>query len=225
MSFLRAVALLMAKDFQIELRAKETLATMGLVAILTLLIFVFALDAGSGAPGSVPVGVLWASLLFGAAVGLGRLFARERQDGRLLGLLMAPVDRSAIFVAKGTGFFLLQVVMAAAIVPAFAAFFHVSLPGPLWRWAALVALVAAGVAGVGTLLAAVTVYTRAPELLLPVLLFPLLVPLLLGAVSVSKEMLVSGQWQQTAGWVRFMMAYDLLFIAVPALMFEYVVEV
>lgn len=225
MTFLRAVAVMTAKDLRLELRSKETLATMMLVAVLVLLVFVFALDPDSPSGRPADVGVLWAALVFGAAIGLGRSFSRERHEGRLLAMLLAPVDRSAIFMAKWAGFTALLLAMAVVVVPAYAAFFYVTLTGGLWRWAALVIVVAAGLAGVGVLLAAVTAMTRAPDLLLPVLLLPLVVPLLLGAVSVSQELLSTGQWAHTSGWLRLMIAYDLLFIAAPALLFEYVAEV
>lgn len=200
---------------------------MLLVSMLILLVFVFALDPGASpqAPAGSGIGVLWASMTFGAAIGLGRTFARERQDGRLLAMLMAPVDRSAVFVAKWAGFLLMLLVMAGVLVPVYVAFFDVAWTGEWWRWAALITVVSVGLSGVGVLLAAATLAARAPDLLLPVLLLPLLVPLLLGAVSVSQDILATGHWQQTIGWLRLMIAYDLLFVAAPVMLFEYAVEV
>src|SRR5690606_21902425 len=110
-TFLRAVAVMAAKDLRLELRSKETLATMMLVAVLVLLVFVFALDPDSPSGRPADVGVLWAALVFGAAIGLGRSFARERHEGRLQAMLLAPVDRSAIFLAKWAGFTVLLLAM------------------------------------------------------------------------------------------------------------------
>lgn len=225
MTFWHGLLAMVAKDARLEWRSKETIAAMCLVAVLVLLVFVFALDPARAHGPDTAVGVLWAAMVFGAAIGLGRTFGREREDGRLAAMMLAPVDRSAIFVAKWIGFVILLLVMAAVVLPVFRGFFDVPLNGALWRWTLLVALVAMGIAGAGVCLAAVTALTRAPDILLPVVLFPLLVPLLLGAVSVSADLMASGRWDETGHWLRLMAAYDILFLAAPTLLFEYVVEV
>lgn len=225
MSYWRGIWVLVEKDLRLELRSKETWATTVLLAVLVLLVFVFGAEGEARAQSGLLAGVLWASLLFGALVGLGRSFAKEREDGRLTGMLLAPVDRSAIFFAKWVGAVGLLLTMAMVVIPVFSAFFGVSLSGPWWQWAVLVALTVGGLAGSGVLLAAVSVQTRAPDLLLPLLLIPLWVPLLLGAVSVTRALLADSDWQSAAHWLRMLLAYDVVFVFIPYLLFEYVVEV
>lgn len=225
MSYLRGVWILLEKDLRLELRSKQTVVTTVSVAVLVLLVFVFGLEGGGRPPAGLMAGILWASLLFGAMTGLLRAFAKERQDGRLAAMLMAPVDRSAIFLAKLAHTLCLLAIMAAVVLPVFAAFFGLQLRGAWWQWTLLLLLALVGLGGAGVLLASISVHTRAPELLLPLLLIPLLVPLLLGAVSLTRELLVTGDWRQSAYWLRLMVAYDALFVAVPYLLFEQVLEV
>lgn len=225
MSYLRGVWILLEKDLRLELRSKQTAVTTVSVAILVLLVFVFGLEGTGRPPAGVLAGVLWAALLFGAMTGLLRSFAKERQDGRLASMLMAPIDRSAIFLAKLAHTFCLLAVMAAVVLPVFVAFFDLDLRGAWWQWALLFFLALVGLGGAGVLLASISVHTRAPELLLPLLLIPLLVPLLLGTVSLTRELLITGDWRQSAYWLRMLVAYDALFVAVPYLLFEHVLEV
>ncbi|MGD9030294.1 MAG: heme exporter protein CcmB, partial [Anaerolineae bacterium] len=182
----------------------------------------FALDLrGETAEAAAP-GVLWATVTFAGTLGLSRSLAREQQSGCIDGLLLAPVDRTAVFFGKATGNALFMTIVEAVLLPLFSALFDV----PLMRPSMLVVLVlgTVGYASVGTLLAAIAVNTRAREVMLPVLLLPLAVPVLIGAVRATGGLVEGTTLSEVGGWVRILVVYDLVIVAVSMLTFGYVVE-
>ncbi|MBO8141693.1 MAG: heme exporter protein CcmB [Firmicutes bacterium] len=225
MSYGRAVAAIIRKDFQLEWRTGEALLTPVLLSLLLMLVFVFALPPSALRSSDMFVAGLWTAVFFSGTVGLSRGFGRERPDGRLLGLLLAPVDRGAVFLAKALVSFLFMAISASATIPAFFAVFGQSPGAPVWRWAAVVGLVLLAYSGSGTLLGAVAAQLRAGEVLYPVLLFPLLVPVVLAAVHLTDALLVEGGWGSAGVWMNMLVVYNILFWGVPYLVFEYVVEV
>lgn len=211
------------KDVAAELHTKEMVSAMLVFSALALLIFSFALDLrGEMAEAAAP-GVLWATVAFAGTLGLSRSLAREQQGGCIDGLLLAPVDRSAIFFGKAVGNFLFMAIVEVLLLPLFAALFDV----PLLRAEVLLVLVlgTVGYAAVGTLLAAIAVNTRAREVMLPVLLLPLAVPVLIGAVQATGGLIEGAGLGEVGGWIRILVVYDLVIVAVSLLTFGYVVEV
>lgn len=222
MEFLRKVLTIVNKDIAAELHTKEMISAMLVFSVLALLIFSFALDLrGEMAEVAAP-GVLWATIAFAGTLGLSRSMAREQQGGCIDGLLLAPVDRSAIFFGKAAGNLLFMAIVEVILLPFFAALFDV----PLLRPGVLIVLVLGtlGYAAVGTLLAAIAVNTRAREVMLPVLLLPLAVPVLIGAVRATGGLVEGRTLGQVGGWVRILVVYDLVILAVSLLTFGYVVE-
>ena len=222
MEFLRKVLAIVDKDIAAELHTKEMVSAMLVFSVLALLIFSFALDLrGEMAEVAAP-GVLWATITFAGTLGLSRSLAREQQGGCIDGLLLAPVDRSAIFFGKAIGNLLFMVVVEVILLPFFAALFDVALLRP----SVLIVLILGtmGYAAVGTLLAAIAVNTRAREVMLPVLLLPLAVPVLIGAVRATGGLVEGRTLGEVEGWVRILVVYDLVIWAVSLLTFGYVVE-
>jgi heme exporter protein B len=220
--YLRKVFAIVHKDVAAELHTKEMISAMLVFSLLAMLIFSFALDLrGETAEAAAP-GVLWATVVFAGTLGLSRSLAREQQSGCIDGLLLAPVDRTAIYFGKTTGNLLFIVVVEAALLPLFSALFDV----PLVRPNVLVVLILGtlGYASVGTLLAAIAVNTRAREVMLPVLLLPLAVPVLIGAVRATGGLVEGATLSEVGGWIRILVVYDLIIIAVSLLTFGYVVE-
>lgn len=191
-------------------------------SVLSLLIFSLALDLRGAVARAAAPGVLWATVAFAGTLGLSRSFAREQQTGCIDGLLLAPVDRSAIFFGKSLGNLLFMAIVEAVLLPLFSAIFDVPLlrPGVL----VVTALGTVGYAAVGTLLAAIAVNTRAREVMLPILLLPLAIPALIAAVQATGYLVEGGTLAETGGWVRLLVAYDLIIVAVSMLTFGYVVE-
>jgi heme exporter protein B len=220
-SYWRKVWAVARKDLLIELRSRDVLSSAVVFTLLVLLIFNFAIDLTGDVVRAVAPGVLWVTFIFAGMLTLGRTFARERERGALQGLMLAPIDRGGLFVAKLlVNLFLLGVVEVFAL-PAFVALYNLAVrPGALL---AVVALGTLGFAGVGTLFAAVAANTRAREALLPLLLFPVLVPVIIGAVKATGESL-TGASAEGPPWLGLLVAFDAIFLALGYVMFEYVIE-
>ena len=204
------VAVLARKDLTLELRARDTLPAMLLFVVSALVVFHFALPAHSS--DLAAKGLLWVAIVFTALVGLTRAFVAEREQRLIDGLLLAPCDRSAIWLAKS--FAVLAFLAAAELValPAYAIFFS----GIGWSTVAAVVLADIGIVCVGTLLAAVATVSRARELLLPLLFLPLAIPVVIGGVGAS---VVS----DPARYLGFLCLYDAVFAIISWASFEYVV--
>jgi len=212
------------KDLQIELRTKETLAALLLLGLLTLLVLSFAFDPTSPLRDAAAPGVLWVALVFAGTLGMNRSLLRERDADCLQGLLLAPVDRGAIYLAKTAGNFLVMLAAQLVLVPLFVFFFNLPLWQTATRLAPVVALGLLGFAAVGTLFAAVSLRTRAREVMLPLLMLPLAVPLLIAGIQASAQLMAGAAVADVAHWLNLLAAFDAVFLVVGWMAFEYVVE-
>ncbi len=211
-----------AKDMAAEWHTREIFSAMFVYAVLALLIFSFALDLRGAVARAAAPGVLWAAIAFAGTLGLSRSLAREHVTGGMEGLLLAPVERVLIFFGKALGNFALMLAVEAVLLPLAAVLFNV----PLLNGGVLLVLLwgTAGYAAVGTLLAAMAVNTRAREVLLPILLLPLAVPLLIGAVQATLGLLDGAPWAEIGNWIQLLVVYTLIITAVSMITFGYVVE-
>jgi len=221
-----AVAAVLRKDLQLELRAPQAVPAMVLFAVTTLVVFHFALQRNA-VEGELAAGVLSVTLLFAAMLGIGRLFVAEREEGGLDAFLLAPVDRTALFVAKGLALGCYLVAVELVLVPAFA----LLLLGPgldagtVLQLAGLLLLVDAGIAVVGTLVSAIAVQTRARDLLVPLLGLPLLIPVVIGLARGAEPLLLEGGAEALPGrWLLVLALYDLTFGLLAYALFDYLVE-
>lgn len=222
MKFLAKVWVIVVKDVAAELHTREMVSAMLVFAVLSLLIFSLALDLRGAVARAAGPGVLWVTVAFAGTLALSRSLAREQQSGCIDGLLLAPMDRSAIFFGKALGNLIFMAVVEIVLLPLFSALFDVALlrPGVLL----VVALGTLGYAAVGTLLASIAVNTRAREVMLPVLLLPLAVPLLIAAVQATGGLVEGASLGEVGGWLRLLVIYDLVVVAVAMLTYDYVVE-
>ncbi len=209
MSYFRDVAALARKDLLLELRAKETLPAMLLFVLSALTILHFAVPEGTERLATL--GLLWIALIFTALLGLTRAFVPEREQHTMDALVLAPCDRSTIWVAKSIAVFAFLVVAEVLALPAFSLFFS----GIDGRTVAAVALANVGICAVGTLTGAMAVAGRARELILPLLFLPLAIPVVVGGVGASAG--AGGQY------LAFLALYDALFVLLAWASFEYVV--
>ncbi len=222
MPFLRHIAVIIHKDITAELRTKEMFSSMFVFALLSVVVFNFAFELRVADVTTIAPGVLWVSVTFAGMLGLNRSFVLEKDQGCLDGLLLAPVDRSAIYFGKMLGNFLFITVVETVILPIFSALFSVNLIQP---WILVVLLLGSlGFSGVGTLFSAMTVHTRAREVLLPILLFPVVVPALIAAVKLTAGFLDGQALADMANWMQLLVAFDIILIAVSYMTFDYVVE-
>jgi heme exporter protein B len=204
------VVTLARKDLLLELRARDTLPAMLLFVVTSLVVFHFALPADASQVAAR--GLLWVAIVFTAILGLTRAFVAEREQRLMDGLLLAPCDRSAIWLAKGIAVLAFLGLAEVVALPAFALFFS----GIGWAAIAGVVLADLGIAAVGTLLAAMASVSRVRELLLPLLFLPLAIPIIVGGVGASVG-------EDPASYLGFLALYDAVFAIISWASFEYVV--
>ena len=222
MAFLTQALTVAAKDVRAELRTRDAVSGSLVFALLVLVIFNFAFDLEGEMSEVAGPGVLWVAIILAAMMGLGYVFAREREQGGLQGLLLTPMDRSAIFLGKVAGALLFTFALELFLLPLFAAFANVSVLS-----LGLIAVLILGTVGfvtVGTLFSAMAVTTRSRELLLPLLLLPVAAPLLIAAVEGTRSVLEGEPWSELLPALGVLAAFDVVFVALCPFLFEYVME-
>ncbi len=221
-SYLDKVLAIVGKDVASELRTREVLSSMFVFAILVIVVFNFAFELKVDNIEAVAPGVLWVAIVFAGMLGLNRSFISEKDRGCIEGLLLCPVDRSAIYLGKMLGNLIFMLTMEAIVLPIFAAFFNLSVFDP--KLLLIVLLGTIGFAGVGTLFAAVAVHTRTREVMLPVLLLPVAVPVLVAAVKATGEAIASTPPPTPGPWMGVLVGFDIIFLTVAYITFEYVFQ-
>ncbi len=221
-NYLRAVLAVAWKDLSAELRSRELLSSMLVFAVLVILIFYFALELDVKARSGITAGALWVTFAFAGTLGLNRSMAVEKDRGCLDGLLLAPVDRSAIYFGKMISNLAFMLMVEAIAIPVYSLMYNVNLLNLGLIGVTLLGSI--GYVAVGTLLAAMSVQTRTRDVLLPILLFPLVIPVIVAAVKASSGYLLSLEMSEILPWLNILVVYDLIFIAVAFMVFDYVVE-
>ncbi|HEY7362662.1 MAG TPA: heme exporter protein CcmB [Methylomirabilota bacterium] len=224
MSYVRRAWIVLWKDFMTERRSKETLNALLFFALLLLFLFQFALGDDRERLAAALPGLLWLGFILSGLVGLGRAFLAERDHDCWEGLVLAPGDKSAIYLGKVAGNLLLMLVVETVILVLFTVFFNVDVAGHLAALVAVVLLGTVGFAAVGTLFAAMTANVRAREVLFPVLLLPILVPVLLGAVKATEAVILGEPLSTVARWLQLLGAADVVYLTVGILTFDAVLE-
>jgi heme exporter protein B len=220
----RRVRAIARKDVTTELRAKAGFNSVASLGVTILVLLGLALGPDAEALRNAAVGAVWLALLFSGVLAFNRSFQVELESGALEPLLQYPGPRWTIFAGKllGNGIFLM--LMAAIVVAAGVVLFGVRIPT---RWPSLLGVLALGVVGLvvlGTFYASMASRSRAREVLLPLLLFPMLVPVLLAATTASKALLGADVMHEAGAWIRLLVAYDLVFLTATFIAFEHVIE-
>ena len=221
-----AVGALLRKELRLELRAPQSVPAMALFSITTFVVFHFGLQRGS-VDGDLAAGILWVTLLFAAILGTNRLFVADHEEGGFDAFLLAPVDRTALFVAKAIALMGFLVLVELIAVPAFAAMLlGPSLDvGEVARLLAVLALADIGIAVVGTLVSALAIQTRARDLIVPLLALPLLIPVVIGAAKATTPLFSAGAAGALPGrWLAILALYDLVFALLAYAVFDYLLE-
>jgi len=212
------------KDLQIELRTKETVTSLFMLGLLILLVLSFAFDPTSELREEAAPGVLWVAVIFSGVLGINRSLVRESENQCLQGLLLAPIDRGTIFLAKTIGNFIVMTAAQFIVLPIFVIFFNLPFLLTIERLTPILLLGILGFSAIGTLFAAISLGTRAREVMLPLLMLPLATPLFLAGVQASAHLLSGAPLASASNWINLLLAFDLLFLVVGWLGFEYVVE-
>jgi len=219
-----AVLALIKKDLLSEWRTREAIGSMALFSLLIVVVFGFCFDARRVDLREAAPGMLWVAFSFSGVLGLNHSFATERQRGSLQALLLAPVDRSAIFLGKMLGNLLLLSLVEALALPVFSILLRVRVLPCLPELALVTFASTIGLTAVGTLLAGMASSNRMREMLLPILLYPIWIPVLLAAVKATGGVLAGETLGQVWGWLRLILAFDLIFVTVGLLLFEQILE-
>jgi heme exporter protein B len=229
MNYFAAILAIVQKDIRSELRTKEMVASMFVFSVLVLLIFNFTLSLDGQTTLELAPGILWVAFIFAGSLGLNRSFASERENRSIHGLMLAPVDRSALYFGKLASNVLFMLVAEAFLLPLFMVFFNLNLlaelePTAFLTFLLVVVLGTLGYAAVGTTLAAIAANTTMREVLLPVLLFPVAVPMVIGAAESTRLILQPDLFTSPWSWIRLLAVFSLVFVVVSWLTFEYVLE-
>ena len=212
MNYLRKILAIVWKDVVAELRTKEMFSAMFVFAVLVIVVFNFAFElrVSGERVREVAPGALWVAFTFSGVLGLNRAFVMEKDRGCLEGLLLAPVDHTAIYFGKALSTMLFMLVVEALVLPIFTAFFGVNLLD--LRLVLVVVLGTVGFASVGTVLSAMTAQTRAREVLLPILLLPVAAPVLIAAVKATAGILDGLEMGDILRWLQLLLAFDVIFL-------------
>jgi heme exporter protein B len=223
-AFLRVAGAVARKDLTVERRAKEGANALVFFAVLLLFLFYFALGPDAERLRVALPGLLWLAFVLAGLLGLGRAFSLERENACLDLLILAPVDKGAIYLGKVAATSLLMLAMEVAFVGAAGLFYNLDLWAAIPRLLLVAFAGTVGFAAVGTLFSAMTAQLRAREVLLPVLLLPLVVPLLIAAVRLTEAALAGEPIGATAGWWQLLIGFDIVFVTAGTLTFEFVLE-
>ncbi len=224
MELLKQTGWLLWKDLLLELRRRESIFAMFFFGTLLLFVFHFAFEIPPDKAAEMAPGLLWLAFLFTGTLGLTQLFQAERENHCLEALLLCPLDRAALFLAKVFFNLLLMLTVELVVFPLFWVLFNLA------SWAILPSLILVAFLGtvgfcvLGTLFSAVTLKARARELLLPLILFPLMIPIILATIRGMEILLRTGQFDEAFSWLRLLLGFDVIFLTAGFLIFEWVIE-
>ena len=222
MRYLRVVLAIVWKDVLVETRTKDVLVSVLVFALLVIVVFNYAIEPSAATVALVAPGILWIAVTFGGVLGLTRSFTLELDRGSLRGLMLAPVSRDAIYFGKMLANFLFMAVVEAIVIPVLVVLYNLS-PDIVWM-VPIAFLATLGITTVGTLFSAMAVSTRSREVMLPLLFFPVAIPVLVGAVEASGLAFADGDLGDLAKWLPLLAAFDAIFLVLCPVAFHIVVE-
>jgi len=222
---IRAATAILRKDLAIELRTRESVPAMVLFTVTVFVLFHFGLDRDT-LEGDLATGVIWVTLLLATVLAVNRLYVAERDQGGFTAIMLAPIDRTALWLAKAAALFLYLVALELVALPAFdLLLLGPGLGGALPELLPVILLANLGLASVGALIAALAIETRARDLIVPLLLLPLLVPVIIAAAGATEPLLSAGQSpDDLAKWLGFLGLYDVVFVLVSIAVFDYLLD-
>jgi heme exporter protein B len=224
MEYLRQMGALIWKDVVIELRTRERIAAMGGFTILVGILFNYAIDPTVVEPQAIASGLIWMTIVFGGMLGLGRTFQLEEEEGAFQGILLSPIPRDALYLGKVVANFILLTTVTILVFGVFTLFFGLQLGGHPLALAGVVLLGILGFVAIGTLFSAMSARTSMGESLLPILVFPLLIPVVIYGVTATSRLFQGLPVSEVDGNIRMLGAFAVVALAVGAGLFRFVVE-
>jgi len=224
MNLLKQTSLVFWKDLLLELRRRDSLLTMFFFGTLLLFVFHFSFDLPPDKVAEMAPALLWLAFLFTGTLGLTQLFQMERENHCLEALLLSPLDRGALFLAKSCFNLLLMLLVELVVVPLFWILFNLHGWNLLPQLFLVTLLGTVGFCVLGTIMSAVTLRARARELLLPLVLFPMMIPVILATIRCMENIMSAGDLGAAASWLRLLLGFDVIFVTVGILIFDRVIE-
>ncbi len=224
MTGLKQIITIVQKDLILEMRSKEIIVSMLVFSLIVVAVFNFIFDPGSEQIRTTAPGILWIAIIFASNLGLSRSFAREHENAHMQGILLCPVDRSLLYVAKVIGNIIFITIVEIISLPVMVVLFDLNLQGVLPLLLLTLFLGTLGFAGVGTLFSTISANTKSREVMLPILLFPVTIPIILAASKSTSYLLAGREISQIWSWMRILIIFDVIFLVVCFLLYEYVLE-
>ena len=223
MEYFKKAIVLFLKDLKIEFRTKEALNSMFVFGLLVFIVFNFAFDLTRIETLEIASGVLWIAFTFSGILGLNSSFSFERENSAIEGIILAPVDRSAVYLGKLMSNFFLMLLFEIVLLPFFIIFFNLRIFSDLPVLFLVMILGTLGFVTVGTIFSAISANTRMREIMLPVLLFPVSVPVIIGAVESTSFILLGNNQELLWSWIQRLFGIDIIYFIASFLLFEYVI--
>ena len=212
------------KDFITEIKTRELFSSMFIFALLVVIIFIFSINLSLIQASEVGPGVLWVAFLFAGTIGLNRSFMLEKENGCLQGLLLAPMDRTALYFGKLVSNFVFLLIMEVLTLPLFMVFFNIDLLPHLLPLLYVIFVGTLGFCAVGTLLSSLSANLKTRDIMLPILLYPLIIPIIIGSVRMTGQVLAGEPLSNMMNWVSLTLCFDIIYIAISIMVIDFVLE-
>ena len=212
------------KDFITEIKTRELFSSMFIFALLVVIIFIFSINLSLIQASEVGPGVLWVAFLFAGTIGLNRSFMLEKENGCLQGLLLAPMDRTALYFGKLVSNFVFLLIMEVFTLPLFMVFFNIDLLPHLLPLLYVIFVGTLGFCAVGTLLSSLSANLKTRDIMLPILLYPLIIPIIIGSVRMTGQVLAGEPLSNMMNWVSLTLCFDIIYIAISIMVIDFVLE-
>jgi heme exporter protein B len=222
--FLSQIMAIVWKDFVTEFKTRELFSAMFIFALLVILIFIFSVNLSIVKASEVGPGILWVAFLFSGTLGLNRSFVLEKENGCLMGLILAPADRTTIYFGKLISNFVFLTAMELFILPLFMVFFNIDLLEHLLPLLLVIFLGTLGFCTLGTLLSSLSSNLKTREIMLPILLYPLLVPIVIGVVRMTGQILAGEPLSGMMNWIGLTASFDIIYIGVSIMTIDHILE-
>ncbi len=222
--YFKTVYAIVWKDFVTELKTRELFSSMFIFATLVILIFIFSINLSVVDAREVGPGILWAAFIFSGTLGLNRSFMLEKENDCLQGLMLTPADRTAIFFGKMLSNFVFLTIMEIFILPLFMVFFNIDLLPHLGPLLLVVFLGTVGFCVLGTLLSSLSAHLKNREVMLPLLLYPLLVPVVIGSVRMTGQILAGKELGDMSQWIGLILCFDIIFTGAAIMTIDHILE-
>ncbi|MGV7219969.1 MAG: heme exporter protein CcmB [Nitrospinales bacterium] len=222
--YFNQIAAIIWKDFTVELKTRELFVSMFIFAVLVILIFIFSVDLSIINSNQVGPGVLWVAILFSGTIGLNRSFMLEKENQCIQGLMLAPIDRSAIYFGKMISNLVFLLIMEAFILPIFMVFFNVDLISHIFPLLFVILIGTIGFSALGTLLSSLSANLKTRDIMLPILLYPLMVPIAIASVKMTGQVLLGEELSSVMKWIGLTLCFDIIFIGVSIMTIDHILE-